>query len=55
MHLIQIVMIIVIAVCFYEYEHLRHNKIKGDEDKFMYIGLLLVAALLSTLFFKELQ
>ena len=54
MHLIQIVLVLVIFVCFYEYEHLRHNKIKDDELKYLYIGLITVSALLVTLFFKEL-
>lgn len=50
MILIQIVLGIVATVCFFEYNHLRKNNIRHDEQWFLYFGIILVIALIFTFF-----
>ena len=52
MELVQIVLLIVIVGCFYEWNHLRQNTIKNDELWFFYFGVILTVILFITFFFE---
>ena len=52
MELIQIVLAIIAAACFFEYEHLNKNNIRHDELKFLYMGFIVIVLLIITLFFE---
>ena len=50
MELIRIVLGVIAAVCFYEWNHLKKNKVRHDELWFLYGGILVLVVLLVTLF-----
>lgn len=52
MELLQIVLGLVAAACFFEWNVLRHNKIKNDEKVFAIMGFILLGILLLSLFFE---
>lgn len=44
MSLVEIIIIIIAIVCFFEWDELRHNNIRNDENKYFVIGVLLMLA-----------
>ena len=53
MELMQIILVIMVGVCFFEYDHLSSNNIRHDEKKYLVIGIVLLVALLYTIIFGE--
>jgi hypothetical protein len=49
MELIQAVLLLCIAVCFFEWDHLRRNNVRHDEHKYLYFAIVLTLILVVTL------
>jgi hypothetical protein len=50
MELIQAVLLLCIAVCLFEWDHLRRNNVRYDEHKYLYFAIVLILILIVTLF-----
>lgn len=46
MSLIEIIILIISIVCFFEWDELRRNNVRNDENKYFVIGVLLIIAFL---------
>jgi len=50
MSIIEIIVLLVSIVCFFEWNELRNNKIKNDEKQYFVIGVLLIVLFILLLY-----